>query len=65
MRTFKSIMSIAKDRTNPRAARRGQLVAGIGFAAVLAFAAGARHTTYAATSPTPLAGKCTDFACQP
>jgi hypothetical protein len=64
MKTFNSIIGIEKDRTNPRAARRRMVAAGLGLAAVLAFAAGARQT-YAAASPTPPVSKCEDFACQP
>jgi len=65
MKTFENITGIEKDRANPRAARRRTIAAGIAFAAVLAFAAGARHTTHAAESPAPPVSKCTDFACQP
>ena len=65
MKTFNSIIGIEKDRTNPGAARRRIVAAGLGLAAVLAFAAGTRHTAYAAASPTPPVTKCADFACQP
>jgi hypothetical protein len=63
MKTFNSIIGIEKDHTNPRAVRC-IVAAGLGLAAVLAFAAGARQT-YAAASPTPPVSKCEDFACQP
>ena len=64
MSTFKSIMGIENDRTNPRAASRRIVAAGLAVAAVLAVAAGAPRPVYADAVPTPPVSKCSDFGCE-
>jgi hypothetical protein len=64
MSMFKSIMGIENDRTNPRAARRRIVAAGLAVAAVLAVAAGAARPAYADAAPTPPVSKCSDFGCE-
>ena len=62
--TFKSIMGIENDRTNPGAASRRIVAAGLAVAAVLAVAAGAPRPAYADAPPTPPVSKCSDFGCK-
>ena len=58
MSTFKSIMGIENDRTNPGAASRRIVAAGLAVAAVLAVATGAPRPAYADATPTPPVSKC-------
>jgi len=64
MSTFKSIMGIENDRTNPRAASRRIVAAGLVVAAVLAVAAAAARSVPADAAPTPPVSKCSDFGCE-
>jgi hypothetical protein len=64
MSMFKSTMGIENDRTNPRAARRRIVAAGLAVAAVLAVAAGVARPAYADAAPTPPVSKCSDFGCE-
>ena len=64
MSTFKSIMRIQNDRTNPRVASRRIVAAGLAVAAVLAVAAGAPRPAYADAAPTTPVSKCSDFGCE-
>jgi len=64
MSTFKRIMGIESDRTNPRAASRRMVAAGLAVAAVLAVAARAPRRAYADAPSTPPVSKCSDFGCE-
>jgi hypothetical protein len=64
MSTFKSIMGIENDRTNPRAGSRRIVAAGLAVAAVLAVAAGTPRPVHADAAPTPPVSKCSDFGCE-